>query len=160
MTEQRRTGRTLLLLIAILGWLGLALQLVVSAHVAASAGRSPFAGILDALCYFTVLTNLLVAIVATVALTGARGFFASRGVLRFCEACSAAAQAFTLLNPVQASWVVMPCGTSSASCVLGEDDSAAAGESVCGIPCCCCGIGCSACGGIVTHRAGNPYGHP
>lgn len=81
MEDQGSRGRTLLLLIAILGWLGLALQLVVSAHVAASAGRSPFAGMLDAVCYFTVLTNLLVAIVATVGLTGGRGFFAARGVL-------------------------------------------------------------------------------
>jgi hypothetical protein len=81
MRDQGTPGRTLLLLIAALGWLGLALQLLVSAHVAASAGRSPFAGIVDALCYFTVLTNLLVAIVATVGLTGGRGFFASRGVL-------------------------------------------------------------------------------
>jgi hypothetical protein len=81
MEDQGRPGRTLLLLIAILGWLGLALQLVVSAHVAASAGRSAFAGMVDALCYFTVLTNLLVAIVATMGLTGWRGFYASRGVL-------------------------------------------------------------------------------
>jgi hypothetical protein len=81
MENQGRPGRALLLLIAILGWLGLALQLVVSAHVAAGVGRSPFAAILDALGYFTVLTNLLVAIVATLVLSGARGFFASRGVL-------------------------------------------------------------------------------
>jgi hypothetical protein len=81
MKDQGTPGRTLLLLIAILGWLGLVLQLVVSAHVAAGAGRSPLAAILDALCYFTVLTNLLVAIVATVTLAGARGFLASRGVL-------------------------------------------------------------------------------
>ena len=67
MENQGRPGRALLLLIAILGWLGLALQLVVSAHVAAGVGRSPFAAILDALGYFTVLTNLLVAIVATLA---------------------------------------------------------------------------------------------
>lgn len=81
MKAQGRPGRALLLLVAILGWLGLALQLLVSAHLAAGAGRSPFAGIVDALCYFTVLTNLLVAIVATAGLTGGRAFLASRGVM-------------------------------------------------------------------------------
>lgn len=81
MKDQGRPARTLLLLVAILGWLGLVLQLVVSARLASSAGRSPFAGMVDALCYFTVLTNLLVALVATVTLAGGRGFLASRGVL-------------------------------------------------------------------------------
>ncbi len=73
------SGRTLLLLSAILGWLGLALQLIVSARLSAAAGRSPLAGVLDALCYFTVLTNLLTALVATLGVTGAKGFFASSG---------------------------------------------------------------------------------
>jgi len=81
MKDQGRPGGSLLLLVAILGWLGLALQLVVSARLASGAGRPPFTGIVDALCYFTVLTNLLVAIVATAGVTGGRGFFASRGVL-------------------------------------------------------------------------------
>jgi hypothetical protein len=52
---------------------------MVSARLSANAGRSPFAGALDALCYFTVLTNLLAAIVATVGITGDKGFFASAG---------------------------------------------------------------------------------
>lgn len=79
MSTHGRSGRTLLLLVAILGWLGLVLQLGVSARLASAAGRAPLAGITDALCYFTVLTNLLTAIVATAGVTGARGFFASRG---------------------------------------------------------------------------------
>jgi hypothetical protein len=79
MPNQGSSGRTVLLLIAILGWLGLVLQLIVSARLSANAGRSPFAGVLDALCYFTVLTNLLAAIVATTGVTGGQGFFASRG---------------------------------------------------------------------------------
>jgi hypothetical protein len=79
MQTQGGAGRTLLLLIAILGWLGLVLQLIVSARLSANAGRSPFAGVLDALCYFTVLTNLLAAILATVGVTGDKGFFASSG---------------------------------------------------------------------------------
>jgi len=70
MSNQDRSGRALLLLVAILGWLGLVLQLVVSARLASTAGHSPFAGVLDALCYFTVLTNLLTAIVATAGVSG------------------------------------------------------------------------------------------
>lgn len=79
MQNQGGSGRTLLLLSAILGWLGLVLQLIVSARLSANTGRSAFAGILDALCYFTVLTNLLVAVVATVGVTGDKGFFAAAG---------------------------------------------------------------------------------
>jgi len=79
MQNQGGSGRTLLLLIAILGWFGLLLQLIVSARLSANAGRSPFAGVLDALCYFTVVTNLLMASVATVGVTGDKGFFASAG---------------------------------------------------------------------------------
>jgi hypothetical protein len=79
MQNQGTSGRSLLLLIAILGWLGLLLQLIVSSRLSANAGRSPFAGVLDALCYFTVLTNLLAASVATVGVAGGNGFFASSG---------------------------------------------------------------------------------
>jgi hypothetical protein len=79
MRNQDRAGRALLLLVAILGWLGLVLQLVVSARLASTAGRSPLAGVLDALCYFTVLTNLSTAIVATAGVSGGRGFLASPG---------------------------------------------------------------------------------
>jgi cellobiose-specific phosphotransferase system component IIC len=79
MHNQGSSGRTLLLCIAILGWLGLVLQLIVSARLNANAARSPFAGVLDALCYFTVLTNLLAGIVATVGVTGEQGFLASSG---------------------------------------------------------------------------------
>jgi hypothetical protein len=79
MSSQDRPGRALLLLVAILGWLGLVLQLVVSARLASSAGRSLLDGVLDALCYFTVLTNLLTAIVATAGVAGGKGFLQSRG---------------------------------------------------------------------------------
>src|SRR4029077_3608006 len=79
MRNQGGSGRSLLLLIAILGWLGLVLQIIVSARLNASGGGSPLAGVLDALCFFTVLTNLLTAIVATVGVTGEQGFFASSG---------------------------------------------------------------------------------
>jgi hypothetical protein len=81
MKDPGSPGRALLLFIAVLGWLGLILQLIVSARAATNAGRSPLAGIVDALCYFTVLTNVLVAIVTTAGVTRRRGFFVSRGVL-------------------------------------------------------------------------------
>jgi hypothetical protein len=79
MKNDGSSGRLLLQLVAILGWLGLGLQLMVSAHLASTAGRSVFGGVVDALCYFTVLTNLLTAIVSTVGVIGAKGFFASAG---------------------------------------------------------------------------------
>jgi hypothetical protein len=79
MKNDGSSGRLLLLLIAILGWLGLGLQLIVAAHAALTTGRSALGGVLEALCYFTVLTNLLAAMVATVGVIGGKGFFASAG---------------------------------------------------------------------------------
>lgn len=60
-----RAGRALLMLLATLAWLGVGLQLLVSMRLASAAGRPALAGMLDALCYFTVLTNVLVATVST-----------------------------------------------------------------------------------------------
>ncbi len=80
MKNQGSAGRTLLVLTAVLAWVGLVLQLIVSARLAVGAGRPPFFGLLDALCYFTVLTNLLVGVVATVGVIDGSGFFASSGV--------------------------------------------------------------------------------
>jgi hypothetical protein len=59
-------GRTLLLLIAALAWCAVLLQLWLSAQLARGNGGSALDGVLQALCYFTVLTNLLVALVASV----------------------------------------------------------------------------------------------
>lgn len=63
--------QALLWLVVGTSWLGVLLQLVLSARLAMRQGRSPLAGALDALCFFTVLTNLLVAVVTT-ARTSAR----------------------------------------------------------------------------------------
>ena len=68
----RLANRWLLSLVAVLGWLGFALQQWVAAQAAVRAGHSPLRGMLDALCYFTVLTNLLLAVVVTGRLTGVR----------------------------------------------------------------------------------------
>jgi hypothetical protein len=58
-------NRALLILIALVGWLGIVLQLWVSARLAMHHGHSPWHGIVQALCYFTVLTNILVTLIAT-----------------------------------------------------------------------------------------------
>jgi hypothetical protein len=58
-------NRAFLILIALLGWLGIVLQLWVSARLAMHQGNSPWHGIVQALCYFTVLTNILVTLIAT-----------------------------------------------------------------------------------------------
>jgi hypothetical protein len=58
-------NRAFLIVIALLGWLGIVLQLWVSARLAMQHGYSPWHGIVQALCYFTVLTNILVTLIAT-----------------------------------------------------------------------------------------------
>jgi hypothetical protein len=81
MTTQRLCG-PLLLLTALAAWIGFGVQMLVSARLALSQGRPALAGILDALCFFTVLTNLLVLIVTTARLAGVRGgIIASRPTL-------------------------------------------------------------------------------
>jgi len=63
-----KSGRiVLLLLVGIAAWVAVALQVVLAARVVAEEGRPPLIGVINALSYFTVLTNLLVAIVATAA---------------------------------------------------------------------------------------------
>ena len=51
--QPNRRERPWLILMAGVGWLGLALQLLVSARVAMHNGRSPLQGVVEALCYFT-----------------------------------------------------------------------------------------------------------
>jgi hypothetical protein len=76
MTQSAPLNRALLIVVALLGWLGILLQLWVF------NGHSAWAGIVQALCYFTVLTNILVTLIAThLAWSGARGFFGRAGTL-------------------------------------------------------------------------------
>jgi hypothetical protein len=49
-------------LVALVAWFGLGLQLVLSLQLVASQGRTPLDGLVIYLGYFTVLTNLLVAV--------------------------------------------------------------------------------------------------
>jgi hypothetical protein len=75
-------NRAFLILIALLGWLGIVLQLWVSARLAMHHGDSPWHGIVQALCYFTVLTNILVTLIATrLAWSGPGGVLGRPGTL-------------------------------------------------------------------------------
>jgi hypothetical protein len=65
-------SRSLLIVIALIGLLGILLQLWVSAHLAVRNGHSLLYGVLHALCYFTVLTNILVTIIAARLALGGR----------------------------------------------------------------------------------------
>jgi hypothetical protein len=74
-------------LVALLAWAGVLLQLGVSARLAATGGRAPLQGVLQALGYFTVLTNLLLALSTSATAIGrgpqalrSRGLLAAVGV--------------------------------------------------------------------------------
>jgi hypothetical protein len=73
--------RALLWLVVCASWLGVLLQLVLSARLALRQGRSPLAGVLDALCYNTVLSNLFVALVSTARAAGRDGWLTARSTL-------------------------------------------------------------------------------
>ena len=64
-----KLNRPLLILIAMLAWSAVALQLVLTTQLAMERGRSFISGAIQCLSYFTVLTNLLVAVAATLSLT-------------------------------------------------------------------------------------------
>ena len=59
--------------IAVTGWTGVLLQLWIAAAAAAGQQQAPLQGVLWALCYFTVLTNILVSITASAVALGHRG---------------------------------------------------------------------------------------
>jgi hypothetical protein len=81
-THSTPLDRAFLILIALLGWLGIVLQLWVSARLSMHQGHPAWHGIVQALCYFTVLTNILVTLIATrLAWCGARGFLGRPGIL-------------------------------------------------------------------------------
>lgn len=74
-------GRALLALVALLAWFGVLLQLWLSAQLARETGGTPMRGVAQALCYFTVLTNLLVALVSSAQLRAAPWLQQRRGLL-------------------------------------------------------------------------------
>ena len=83
MASAARLDRPFLMVIAVLAWLALALQLFLTARLAMSGGRTMIDGVVQALSYFTVLTNLIVAVVATVAVSrgAAERFLARPGAM-------------------------------------------------------------------------------
>jgi hypothetical protein len=81
-SKSRSFSRVLIVLVAIAAWSGVLLQLWLSAHRAQEAGHSPLEAALLVLCYNTVLTNILVALVATgVALRRAGSWLTRSGTL-------------------------------------------------------------------------------
>ena len=68
MIAMAKLKRPYLLLMAIIAWSALILQTVLAVKVVMADGRSPLIGIINTFSYFTILTNLLVAIVTTVCL--------------------------------------------------------------------------------------------
>jgi hypothetical protein len=70
-------SRVFLFAIAVIAWLAVALQIFLTTEAVMRDGFSALYGIVKALSYFTILTNLLVAVVATSALTAraAENFF-------------------------------------------------------------------------------------
>ncbi len=81
-TQATPLNRAFLIVIALLGWLGIVLQVLVSARLSMHQGHSAWHGIVQALCYFTVLSNILVTLIATrLACCGARGFLGRPGTL-------------------------------------------------------------------------------
>ena len=79
--REGRAGQLLLVAVALAAWAGVVLQVRLSVHLAGLHGRPAWHGITDALSYFTVLTNLLVAVVASLRLARGEAFPAIRAVL-------------------------------------------------------------------------------
>jgi hypothetical protein len=59
--------QTCLILLAVIAWLAVLLQIALAVRTVTAAGQSPIAGVINTLSYFTILTNLIVAIVSTAA---------------------------------------------------------------------------------------------
>jgi hypothetical protein len=54
-----------LVLLAVIAWLAVLLQIALAVRTVTAAGQSPLVGVVNTLSYFTILTNLIVAIVST-----------------------------------------------------------------------------------------------
>ena len=65
--------RSLTAIAAMLGWCGLALQLLLSIQLTVAHGRGALAGLWIYLGFFTILTNLLVALALSATATGSDG---------------------------------------------------------------------------------------
>jgi hypothetical protein len=81
MKQPSAAARALLLLTCLLAWGGLLLQLWLSGARSLGEGHGALAGVLQALCYFTILSNLLVALVSSAWLLRARTLLQHPGIL-------------------------------------------------------------------------------
>ena len=83
MTPREHLSRSFLMIIALAGWTGLALQLVVAVRTGGRNSVPTWHALLSALSYFTVLTNLLVTVLvsARVARLSARNLLSRPGTL-------------------------------------------------------------------------------
>ena len=83
MNTRERLSRSFLIVIAVAGWAGLTLQLLVSVRAGHAGGVAAWRSVLLALSYFTVLTNLLVTVLvsARVARVSARSILSRPGTL-------------------------------------------------------------------------------
>ena len=82
MSETRSLSRTFVAIVALVAWAGVLLQLWLAARSAQHDGRSTLHALLLVLCYNTVLSNILVALVASsMALRGPGSRLTSPGTL-------------------------------------------------------------------------------
>jgi hypothetical protein len=77
MNKREALSRSFLIIIAVAGWTGLVMQLVVSVRAGAADALPAWRSVLLALSYFTVLTNLFVTVVVSARI----GRISSRSIL-------------------------------------------------------------------------------
>ena len=65
MTPTTKLKQFFLILLAVIAWLAVLLQIALAVRNVTAAGESPIVGVINTLSYFTILTNLIVAIVST-----------------------------------------------------------------------------------------------
>jgi hypothetical protein len=79
MARTKNLKRSCLILLAVIAWLAVLLQIALAVRTVTGEGQSPVVGVINTLSYFTILTNLIVAIVCTAsALHGASDTFLTR----------------------------------------------------------------------------------
>lgn len=80
-----------LILLAGISWLAVLLQIALAVRTVTAAGQSPLVGVINTLSYFTILTNLLVAIVSTASALRSAGSNAANTLLTRTSTMSAVA---------------------------------------------------------------------
>jgi hypothetical protein len=120
MNARERLSRFFLVVIALAGWAGITLQLIVAVRAGAAHAAPAWRSVLLALSYFTVLTNLLVTLLvsARVARVSARSILACPGTLAAAAVYIAVVGiVYSLL--LRALWV--PSGMHKAADVILHD---------------------------------------